>query len=79
MFLLIDSRTKDDSSTCHLCNKETSKKHKCQICLQWVHLVCGEPVGEEGCGQPVQAHAQGLKKGGARLKKCICVSRHCQI
>ena len=27
----------------------------------------------------VQARAQGLKKGGARLKKCVCVSRHCQI
>ena len=36
-----------------MCDEETSRKHKCKGCSNWVHLICGEPVGEEGCGQGV--------------------------
>lgn len=38
---------------CHVCSKELTGGHSCRSCGKLVHLLCGEPVGEEGYGQKV--------------------------
>ena len=39
---------------CKMCEQPCGNAHKCVICDCFVHLICGEPQGdEEGYGQPV--------------------------
>lgn len=43
----------DASETCHVCSKEVGVAHRCRNCKQFVHLICGHPLEEEGYGQDV--------------------------
>jgi hypothetical protein len=51
---LIDSRRPNLEDICQVCDNEHTRKHKCQTCSNFVHLTCGDPIGEEGSGQYVK-------------------------
>lgn len=38
---------------CVVCDNIVGEAHKCEVCNKYVHLICGDPTGEEGFGQKV--------------------------
>ena len=38
---------------CHVCPNDVSEAHQCKLCKNNVHLICGNPKGDEGYGQSV--------------------------
>ena len=37
-----------------MCGQEAGGAHSCHICKNIVHLICGDPIGEEGYGKSVK-------------------------
>jgi len=54
---------------CVVCNNEVGTAHKCDICKNNVHLICGTGVGDEEYGQFVVCFNCERKK---RKKKVPC-------
>lgn len=42
-----------DEEFCKICKNIVGKAHKCKKCKGFVHLICGNTIGEEGYGQEV--------------------------
>ena len=43
----------NSENLCVQCDKPVGTVHACPQCKQYIHLICGTPVGEEGFGQSV--------------------------
>ena len=44
------------SLKCKICKEDVDGAHKCLKCNEYVHVICGKGVGEEGYGQSIICH-----------------------
>ena len=68
--VLLPSSSFSTSRSTTLQNMEVLASKLTELLAFWFHSKMGNTH---------QAWREGPKKGGARLKKCVCVSRHFQI
>jgi hypothetical protein len=49
-----DHSTTESDMLCIKCHNETSGAHRCDVCKQHIHVICGTQIGEEGYGSSVR-------------------------
>ena len=54
---------------CCVCGQEAGGSHTCRICKHIVHLICGDPIGEEGYGE--EGYGQSVKCKNCHLNETL--------
>ena len=53
MYVIYKLQIDASETLCHVCSNEVGVAHRCRNCNQFVHLICGRPLDEEGYGQNI--------------------------